>query len=379
MGKYTIHGSQEFEDKIDACLNLVVQRFTKVVDPNSIHALILGGGYGRGEGGVLTTDEGEELYNDLDLFVISKDFNLLKIKQMNKLLHDLHKELTREIGVDVDFSRVLQIRLVPKTPFILMWYDLKYAHQVLLGKKDILKYLPDWQQDEVPFIEGLKLMLNRGMGLYFAREFLDRGLYEQERDFIVRNLHKAYQAIGDAILIAEHRYHWSAVAKLERMKSIALEQYCKDVSLLHRYDLSMKFKFEPSFCSWSEDECRAEMATTTRIFKEVYYALWATFGNYDGCDLASHLNYLKYSWREDNTLRNLAKNALLNFIDTKGRSFSFEIFLRYPRYRLFFTFPWLLFKEDYDPKVLSHALGMPMDSAQATISERFIELWEKYN
>ena len=36
-----------------------------------LSAVVLGGGYGRGEGGVLRTEHGDHLYNDLDFFVFA--------------------------------------------------------------------------------------------------------------------------------------------------------------------------------------------------------------------------------------------------------------------------------------------------------------------
>ena len=87
MNKYTVYGSEELEKKIDSLMELISDRVVETVGRRDLAALVLGGGYGRGEGGVLTDDKGEmRLYNDFDFFVITGNVSSSRRRDINRLL-----------------------------------------------------------------------------------------------------------------------------------------------------------------------------------------------------------------------------------------------------------------------------------------------------
>lgn len=66
---YADHGSEAFNARMhDVCLR-IGEDVEKALGSN-FTALILGGGYGRGEGGVVRVDGVEKPYNDLDFTLI---------------------------------------------------------------------------------------------------------------------------------------------------------------------------------------------------------------------------------------------------------------------------------------------------------------------
>ncbi len=379
MSKYTIYGSKDFDARLDVHLQTVKLRFLDSLDPNDIHALILGGGYGRGEGGVLFEHDTEHLYNDLDLFVISKDIGRRKLKKMNIALHDLHKTLSSELGLDVDFSPVQRISVLPRAPFILMWYDLLRGHKVVYGKENILQYLPNWDPRDLPLEEALKLSLNRGMGLYFAREAVEQGKFAQESDFIFRNINKAYQAMGESILIAEACYHHSGLEKIKKIKELNLEFYGLKKDFTEEFEASMQFKFRPTRCTWDEATCKNELTKALTDFKRVYYALWSKQCLCHINNAEQYRNAVRYIWQKETKPGELLKNVLYNLRDTRGKQLSFELMLRYPRFRLFYAFAWMLFGEEHDLDELAYFLGVHKDEDQSVLRSRFIDLWKKYN
>jgi hypothetical protein len=95
MRLYTINGSIEFEQKITSDMKAIVNRVTTVVGESDLVAIILGGGYGRGEGGVRVIDGNELLFNDYDLFVISKSISRSKLKTYQNKLKLLTKDWCR--------------------------------------------------------------------------------------------------------------------------------------------------------------------------------------------------------------------------------------------------------------------------------------------
>lgn len=379
MGIYSLYGSDAFDQKMDAMLSHIRNRFETEIDCSDISALILAGGYGRGEGGVLKIAETEDLYNDLDFFVLSKLISASKTAEINRKLHFLHKELSALYGIDVDFAAVKPISSLPNTPKTLMMYDFKHGHKVILGKPDILKYMPDIKASDLSMEEALKLLLNRGMGLYFAQSFISSGKAESENDFINRNIHKAYQGIGDAILIAEKRYHWSNPVRMKSFNDTDASQYTSKDYLISAYLESMQFKMLPSKDFVSAEELCQRLEKAITLLKDVWYALWS---KYLGIDIKSYGTYqeaLHQMPGEDSSAKSITKNLVLNFRDIKGKAFDLKLYTRYPRYRLFYVFPWLLFAENADMKAICRALGLPDGSIRESCEAQTVELWKKYN
>lgn len=398
MSKYTVYGSPQFDEYIDTVMQQISIRFQASIDTTSVSALILGGGYGRGEGGTLVQPSShdssvlqERLYNDLDLFVISPKIPSYRAKQLNSSLLKLHHELSEEYGIDVDFSDLKPISFLPKAPFTLMWYDLKCAHRTIYGRQNVLKYLPNWKPENIPVMEALKLMLNRGMGLFFALQYLETGKHIDEFDFINRNIYKAYQAIGEAILISEGRYHWSNLERIERIQVTKLSNYTSHTELEQRFLEAMQFKLKPQINPQDQSVLSFRLAEAITIYKEIYYSLWAKYilnhpmaekRKYSGQPFSDYTGYLACLSDinfGDSGFRSIAKNIYLNLRDSKTISSPLALNLRYPRYRLFYALPWLLFNEDIDPGLICSTLGMPLEAEPQALKERFIQLWRKYN
>src|SRR5580692_3959935 len=61
--RFTIDGSQELEERLERICGQVKRRAADIVPRPKLEAIVLGGGYGRGEGGVLRTEGGDQPYN----------------------------------------------------------------------------------------------------------------------------------------------------------------------------------------------------------------------------------------------------------------------------------------------------------------------------
>nr|HPI26651.1 hypothetical protein [Candidatus Cloacimonadota bacterium] len=247
MIKYAPYGSEGFNRYIDESLKDIAVRFDALFSRDDLIALVLGGGYGRNEGGVLNVDNEEKLYNDLDFFVISKDMPPWKNAHIDRTLKNLHYELCDKYDIEVDFSDLKPVNSLAKTPLTLMWYDLLYGHKVIWGNKHVLQNLPRWEAKDLGINEALKLLLNRGIGLYFARSHLLHDVLSEHCDFINRNIHKAYQAVAEAILITEGKYHWSVNRRMELIKEAPVAEYCNDARLPDLMQEAMLFKLRPYY------------------------------------------------------------------------------------------------------------------------------------
>src|SRR4051812_47179309 len=67
--RFTIDGDETLERHLARACAQVLSGVRGLIPAGKLEALLLGGGYGRGEGGVLRTPEGERPYNDLEFYV----------------------------------------------------------------------------------------------------------------------------------------------------------------------------------------------------------------------------------------------------------------------------------------------------------------------
>ena len=132
---------------------------------SSVRAVILGGGYGRGEGGA--TPDGMP-YNDLDFFVVMKGVSASPA--LRTLLRDISAEWGAKLSLDVDFHCVDSLRALCKDADTLMIQELFAGSRVVFGDEKIFDGVPLLPFSELPWTEGARLLLNRGAGLLFARQ-----------------------------------------------------------------------------------------------------------------------------------------------------------------------------------------------------------------
>ena len=197
--------------------------------------IILGGSYGRGEGGVRQDRENGLLYNDLDFFVFTEK----TVPGAEKKLREFAEKYEKTVHIDVDFSRVMSVRDIRNNAKRLMMQELKRGYRLVCGKDLLQEYLPGIPADQLPFSEACRLLLNRGMGMLFAWEKISEK--SSDKDFIIRNINKAALAAGDAILIAQKHYCWSISERIEALNKTDLPEEWK---MLYRN--AVEFKKSPT-------------------------------------------------------------------------------------------------------------------------------------
>ena len=198
----------------------------------SIRAVVLGGGYGRGEGGA--TADGMP-YNDMDFFVV---MNGKKPSQgLHALLDGISKDWGKKLSIDMDFYCVRSLKALYKDAGTLMIQELFAGSRVVFGDEHIFDDAPRHPFSELPWTEAARLLLNRGAGLLFARQ---RSSDPAEADFVRRNLHKAALGCGDAILIVHHDYRGTGTERLA-----ALRKYHEASWLIPAYEAALAFKYAP--------------------------------------------------------------------------------------------------------------------------------------
>lgn len=218
---FTLDGSDELENHLARACEKVLAGIQKIIPPRKLEALLLGGGYGRGEGGVLKTESGDQPYNDLEFYVFIRGNNWLNERRFGKALHHLSHELTPAAGVEVEFKIISSAKL-RRSPASMFYYDLVTRHRRLWGNEKLLAGCEHHRiTRNIPLSEATRLLMNRCSGLLFAQEKLRREFFtDEDADFVGRNLAKAQLAFGDAVLTAFGQYHWSCLERHERLKQL---------------------------------------------------------------------------------------------------------------------------------------------------------------
>lgn len=252
MRRYTLDGSEELEARIARQLERCAEAALEAVGPESLHALVLGGGYGKGEGAVRHGEDGDHCYNDFDLFVIVPAMGRRRRRHVHRLLEAVGHGLGEDFGFDVDFGPPVQVDALPKLPYTQMWMELEAGHQVIWGPEDVLKALPPWDPSRPPLEEGTRLLLNRAAGLLLARRRLSEPLDEDGRSFVLRNVAKAWLAMGDSVLFARRCYHPGYVERGRRLAEADLAELPRGEVLRRRYGEALSFKLRPKLTEPSE-------------------------------------------------------------------------------------------------------------------------------
>lgn len=353
---YAAHGSSEFNARLDDALRRIATDVQAALGENLV-ALILGGGYGRGEGGVFR-DQGEEYpYNDLDLTLIVERKNSVD----SNALAEISRTHEKELEIDVDFSRPLTLTDVREWSSQLMWQDLLNGHIVLSGPQDILQAnAPAALRDPLPLIEATHLLLNRGAGLLWATRVVRGVEPEPDPTFIKRNYFKVLHSMGDAISIAHHCFETPYTGRAERFRR--LMDKAPNVAALRLGDLyeeAERFKFNPDHpppVPLDEEN----LAATARRWGEVllYVESKRTQRNFDSPQAYVDWSGLREPGKSPvgEWLKNIVRNARLR-----------QCSWRYPREALYRTLPELL--------ELTESVCADWERESA----RFMAVWMRYN
>ena len=221
------------DNEAEALLAGVLAEMQTALDGTGL-CVVLGGSYGRGDGGVRQDRENGLLYNDLDFFVFARQ----KAENAESLLKELAEKYEKSLKVDVDFSRIMSVNDIVRSAPRLMMQELKRGYRLVCGEDLPAEYLPEFPAEKIPFSEACRLLLNRGMGLWMAGDKIAHN--SPETDFIMRNIYKAILGAGDAMLIADGTYRWQLSERQEVIAASGLPDLWKDF-----YREAVEFKHAP--------------------------------------------------------------------------------------------------------------------------------------
>ena len=275
MGRH-VAGDMPALDRLvdDACAE--IGREIDALCVPRLAGVVLGGGYGRGEGGIANCGNVEmsnngnaemgiaegnaaldngcfhnstipQLSNDLDFFAITEPgvSEAEAVPKIAAAIEPVSKKWTAELGVDVDFAVKTPWRLKHDEER-LMVQELLRGHFDVAGRKgeELFAGIRLVDAAELPWSEAARLLMNRGMGLLLAKEEgrrkKEEGIGKGTSDFINRNINKCVLGAGDARLIALGTYRWKAEDRAAALGDAL-------------YSAAVEWKFRPKpepVCDW---------------------------------------------------------------------------------------------------------------------------------
>jgi hypothetical protein len=337
--RFTLDGDAGLETHLGQVCALVRSGVKDAVGRRALDGILLGGGYGRGEGGVRRTASGDRPYNDLEFYVLLRGSTVLNDLRFAGKLAALGHELSSAAGVEVEF-KVLSRAALRRGPVTMFSYDLVSGHRWVTGHESLLEGCGHHADPTaIPLAEATRLLMNRCSGLLFARDRLDGARFEaDDADFVGRNLAKARLALGDAVLTAFGRYHWSCRERSRRLPELPASRrmpWLEAVRAAHVEGVA--FKLHPVAVERSTEELAADLVGLTQLASRVW--LWLESRRL-GASFSSPLEYALHAGPlcpDTHAGRNLLVN--LRRFGWRGLTAGAT---RYPRERLLRALPVLL-------------------------------------
>jgi hypothetical protein len=259
LPRYTILDDPEADAAVQGVLDRVTGEVAALLG-RELQAIVLAGGYGRGEGGAYRAGGAYRLVNDLDVLVfVQGSLRQARARYGAPLERLSHRLLAHGRGlkeIDLVLASAWQYRfLVPNT---VGYYEIAHGHQTVYGDLDLARTMPGRDPARLPLYEGTNYFRNRGSGLLIAALYwLNDGLGSAERRQNYQiELQKACQAMGDACLLVAGQYHFSYRERRDRFRRLSAGAFGIPPELFDRvarlYEPAVDQKLVPHF-EWPGD------------------------------------------------------------------------------------------------------------------------------
>lgn len=351
--RFTVDGDEGLERHLRETCTRIAAGLRGLLPARALEAVLLGGGYGRGEGGVLQTPGGDRPYNDLEFYVCLRGNRHLNERRYGRALHVLGEILTPQAGVDVEF-RITSLQELIDSPVTMFSYDLVHGHRWVIGQEALLiRCARHRDAARIPLSEATRLLMNRCTGLLLAQERLARERFTPaDADFVGRNIAKAQLGAGDALLTSFRHYHWSVTQRHRRLERLVRTERAAWLSDVYRQHAEgVQFKLHPVRSAQTREELAALHEEVSAVCRDVW--LWIENRRL-GARFRSIRNYVESrvnKWPARRSLRNLLVNGKV----LGSRSVFSRGAFRHPRDRVLTVLPLLLWQPDSVavPEVLS--------------------------
>ncbi len=224
--------------------------------------LVLGGGYGRGEGGVMQGPDGAEFSNDLDYFLFD---DAPADPALDVWCRGIERTESGLLGIDVEI-KCLRADSIGDPSRSMMFADLVAGHVVVAGDAGFLTRMREGLDfSRIEPEEATRLLWNRGSGMFFSRCRMggDDGM-----KFVIRNHAKLKLALGDSWLCLNGLYSSKCRERGERLAQCDLPDKLSHLKKWHAEGVDFKFHPFAGGMTWPEleDESRRLIAAWGAVY-----------------------------------------------------------------------------------------------------------------
>ena len=360
-------------------LTVVVSGILETVRPFCpVTAIALIGGFGRGEGGVITREGKPRPVNDYDLLVVVPRRSVFIRRRIRRALAALSAQLETQLGVavDLDMRDPADLAAVPN---IIAWYEVQAGNKIIWGDRNALEPMPSMNPRGIPLWDGTLLLFNRAGGLLIARRMLLQNRLESvdDRSYLVIQLSKSALALGDCLLIREGKYCASYVERAKRADSLNVSDLPDGKDIIKQYKAALAQKVRPDFAPLIEKDLRGWFEET--VARHAAFFKWWEEQHW-GRSFATWREYaeavpLKLGER-GSRLKNCAANILRLGAAPEPRRYMLPL-----QERLIDAMPLLLFEPTPDNLArAARILRIPANTTDQTrlqveLINRYVSLW----
>ncbi|HWD20895.1 MAG TPA: hypothetical protein VHB20_16635 [Verrucomicrobiae bacterium] len=381
IGRFTLDGSEALEQRLATICETAASGVRARLPKNQLEGLLLGGGYGRGEGGVLRAPEGDQPYNDLEFYVLLRGDCRVNETRHGAALHALAAQLTAAAGIDVEF-KILSRRKLAASPCSMFYHDLVQGHKRLLGNPNLLDGCDHHRHAEnIPLSEATRLLMNRCSGLLFAwTKLTSPGFSEAAGDFVARNQAKAQLAFGDVVLVTQRLYHSSCRERQKRLARLEMDWTgFEREELKAHHEAGVQFKLHPHRSQAAQAELMARQTEISTFASRQWLWLEEQRLGRRFHDVWDYAQSSVNKCAETHPLRNLVINAAV----FRGSALGASKLFRYPRERLLEALSVLLWDPSLarDPQRLRLVQRRVRSNATdfSALVEAYASVWRRFN
>ena len=379
--RFTLDGDPKLEEHLRRTCDRIAAGLRGLLPARKLEGVLLGGGYGRGEGGVCGTPDGDRPYNDLEFYVFLRGNRHVNERVHGHALHVFGEILTPQAGMDVEF-RISSLPEFEAAGVSMFSYDLVSGHRWLIGDEALLAHCQHHRDAAaIPSAEATRLMMNRCTGLLLAQERLARAVFTAaDADFVARNSAKAQLGAGDAVLTAQAQYHWSVRERHRRLEQRARgEKNAWYAALLGHHALGTEFKLHPTRSAAGRKALAQQHRAVTTFCRDVWLRLEGRRlgANFDS--VCAYAETEKNKCPETSPLR----NVLVNAKQLGARVALSPRAVRHPREAVLTALPLLLWEPGVltSPVLLRRVQGLLRTNASdfRGLVSAYREIWSRVN
>jgi len=375
----TYYNNKKTEDFLNAVMREASLIFEEIFSQKQTAALILIGGYGRGEGGIVLENGTYHPHNNLDLlYIYNGNINKSKVNLANSKL----QEISKKHGIGIDMSAINKQKLM-KLDGLVVGYDMRHGHRTLLGDSTFLKEHKAFSIYNIDPADVRQLLVNRGTLLLINRVLLNKETQtEDEKKLIIKHAIKAIIGYGDALLYFNDSYHWSYAQKQLNMSE--LKNIDKDIKEL--YSKAILFRFMPNYGLYLQKDLKAWNDELIKILSSIHLECEKTNLSEDELDWENYFttaldkkSYPRHSLRQKakSCLHGAKHTSVMKELNSANEKISFMQLGA--RGMLSLLFPYIAY-ETY-PKHYHRLFKAALRSKEPTENEflkGFLILWSKW-